>query len=217
MKVIANEKWSMGTRYLSHPNQTHQMKALPKSIRKIMIIQQLPPNWWGQLDQKQQAGSSSVHYSPDRWDARSLAPSPAWEALYSRRFVSGLPIISVNQGEHFVVHSPASALWGLAHRTKDTYRPPNAMRLSPRCVTLFSVSSGPCFCFRLPFDYENLENRDPDSYWALSLPRAGHSAPYKPASLERSINSCLLPSLALGVLPPDFQFSTLYAWNWCVF
>ena len=152
---MKNEVWGQGI----CPTQTKltRWKHYQKSIRKIMIIQQLPPNWWGQLDQKQQAGSGSVHYSPDRWDARSLAPSPAWEALYSRPFVSGLPIIPVNQGEHFVVHSPASARWGLAHRTKDTYRPPNAVCLSPRCVTLFSVSSGPCFCFHLPFDYENLE------------------------------------------------------------
>ena len=72
---------------------------------------------------------------------------------------------------------------------KDTYRPPNAMCLSLGCVTLFSASSGPCFCFQLPFDYENLENWDSTSFWVLSLSRARHSAPYKSHSLEQSNNS----------------------------
>ena len=55
------------------------------------------------------------------------------------------------------------------------HRPPNAMCLSLRYVTLFSASSGPCFCFQLPFDYENLENWDSTSFWVLSLSRARHS------------------------------------------
>lgn len=51
----------MGTKYLSHLNQAHQMKATYlKSIGKIMIVQRLPPTWWGQLDQRWQTGRGSV-------------------------------------------------------------------------------------------------------------------------------------------------------------
>lgn len=39
------------------------MKAIHlKSIGKIMIVQRLPPTWWGQLHQRWQTGSGSVYF-----------------------------------------------------------------------------------------------------------------------------------------------------------
>lgn len=122
------------------PNSREESN-LPRISWKIMIIWQLPPKWWGRLDQRQQAGSSSVHYSPGRRDARSLALSPAWATLCSSSSMSGMPVLPVNQGDHLVLHSPASAHWSLAYRTKDTHRPPNATCLSPYFPHLLGFAS----------------------------------------------------------------------------